>query len=265
MIVINHPLSKTKNKKIIKGRKLEDAVFGAIVQLGETKYKGKIVYLENAVEGKKMVDCFFITNDPPLIFIVECKNWDPNKWKTRDTYTRASLYKKNLYDLIKDKFNLIKDKFGQDKFDQDKFDLSTNSYLYKRLDIDPIDFKNEFGISKDCFFDDSGLNIDRVIPFLVLTGYIPKEAPLYEIRYNESNKKIIIDINTSGRSNVAKEAVRKVNRNQLKGNKIGICNINIGSDSIDEVNTESIDQVAHKLDISLAKIFEAFEKSKIIK
>lgn len=261
MIVINHPLSKTKNKKIIKGRKLEDAVFGAIVQLGETKYKGKIVYLENAVEGKKMVDCFFITNDPPLIFIVECKNWDPNKWKTRDTYTRDSLYKKNLYDLIKDKFDLIKDKFNLIK---DKFDLSANSYLYKRLDIDPIDFKNEFGISKDCFFDDSGLNIDRVIPFLVLTGYIPKEAPLYEIRCN-SKRKVIIDINTSGRSNVAKEAVRKVHQNQLKGNKIGINRIYIDYNPIDEVNTNSINQVAHKLDISLAKIFETLEKSKVIK
>ena len=72
MRVVKHPHSNTTNENIIKGRILEDTVFEAVKQLGNTHKE--IIYLENEEEGLNLPDCIFITDDPALIVLVECKN-----------------------------------------------------------------------------------------------------------------------------------------------------------------------------------------------
>jgi hypothetical protein len=277
MRVIEHPHSKTTNKNILKGRILEDAVFEAIKQL-ENKCK-EIIYLENEEEGLSLPDCIFLTDNPPLIFLVECKNWDPLTWTVNSEKTRKSMFGFDLRNLVKG-----------------KFDFNNDSNIIKKFDIDSSNFEEKFGIPKAKFFENGKIKINRFIPLLIYTGHFEITVPLIQYRIEpfecpicgnvimtedtkEKAQKVVCKkcksifklIEKSDKNNLStvpeefkniqfpssieKEAIKKIHREKFIGRPIGISYICISDRSIEKVNQDSISQILHKLDLFLSPQF----------
>ena len=242
MKIKRNPRSETTYWKILAGRILEDAVFKAIIILGKSpKYKDNIIYLENEREGKKsMTDCFFITKNPSLIFLIECKNWGPIEWKQRSEKARISTFKSHLKNGLIKKWNFA---------------------VYKDIfDINENDFKEDFLISKDNFFNNGEIIKDKFVPLLIHTGDPDVKIPFIR---DSNGKNLTLDPNkmiTSATQDVTRELHKEKNRFIFDKFKIStflldykkICNEDLLSATYDIRNwIDEILDIVFKIETSL--------------